>query len=128
MKLQRSALDHILSQLDKPDATHCWSREDIDAAREELRDLRHEAYMSRCRGDVLAEINDQLRSEVDTRNITIDHLAAENAAMREALRELLAADEAWWHGQGDPRDGTPLLLRMDDARKRARTALGGRDE
>lgn len=52
-------------------------------------------------------------------------LRAKNAAMREALRELLAADEAWWHGQGDPRDGTPLLLRMDDARKRARTALGG---
>ena len=103
MKLQRSALDHILSQLDKPDATHCWSREDIDAAREELRDLRHEAYMSRCRGDVLAEINDQLRSEVDTRNITIDHLAAENAAMREALGRIVRCV----HGTEIVRDTLP---------------------
>lgn len=110
MKLQRSALDHILSQLDKPDATHCWSREDIDAAREELRDLRHEAYMSRCRGDVLAEINDQLRSEVDTRTMTIDRLAAENARLRDAL---LSFTEA----------GCPC----SDC-TRARTALGGRDE
>ena len=30
-------------------------------AGEELRALRHEAYMSRCRGDVLAETNESLR-------------------------------------------------------------------
>lgn len=34
------ALDHLLSQLDQPDSTHVWSREDVLAARAELAALR----------------------------------------------------------------------------------------
>ena len=100
---RRSLLDVILASCECGKCSPC-------AAREELRDLRHEAYMSRCRGDVLAEINDQLRSEVDTRTMTIDRLAAENARLRDAL---LSFTEA----------GCPC----SDC-TRARTALGGRDE
>lgn len=51
-----------------------------------------------------------LREEVDTRNVTIDHLAAENAAMREALEKIASETAATW---------------VCDT---ARAALGGRDE
>lgn len=70
-------------------------------------------------GDWFARCDDARRE--------IDNLRAENEAMRNALRELLGADEAWWHGQGDPRDSSPLLLRMDDARLASRAALARKD-
>ena len=44
-----------------------------------------------------------LRAEVDTRNITIDHLAAENAAMREALGRIVRCV----HGTEIVRDTLP---------------------
>ena len=44
-----------------------------------------------------------IRAEVDTRNITIDHLAAENAAMREALGRIVRCV----HGTEIVRDTLP---------------------
>ena len=68
-----SAIDSLLAQLDQPDHTHVWSRDDVLNARAELASLRAELndaqvqeYMSRCRGDVLAEINDALRAELES--------------------------------------------------------------
>ena len=101
--MSESKIESVLRNLESMDGPG----KDIEAAREELRDLRYEAYMSRCRGDTLAEINDQLRSEVDTRNVAIDHLEAENARLREALLSFTKA-------------GCPC----SDC-TRARTALGG---
>lgn len=68
-----------------------------------------------------------IREEIHTRGVTIDHLSAENARMREALEELIAADDAWWSSVG-AEGNTTALERMDDARTLARAALGGRDE
>lgn len=61
-----------------------------------------------------------IRAEVDTRNITIDHLAAENAAMREAL-EKIAGHQNHHYAQAA---GDCMEQMISDAR----AALGGRDE
>lgn len=56
-----------------------------------------------------AEIS-ALREELHTRGVTIDHLSAENARMREALEKIASETAATW---------------VCDT---ARAALGGRDE
>lgn len=101
-----SAIDSLIAQLDQPDHTHVWSHDDVLNARAEL---------------------SALREEIHTRGVTIDHLSAENARMREALeyvsQALLSIRE----------NGVFQYLPEDDgiatgAIETARAALGGRDD
>lgn len=98
-----SAIDSLLAQLDQPDHTHVWSREDVLNARAEV---------------------SALREEIHTRGVTIDHLSAENARMREMLAELVEAHD--WREMVPSRE--EHQRRFSRAIGSARAALGGRDE